>query len=167
MVPPLHGVSSAASCSGTLDRGFIFHFRDPLNYSVVVVIWTFVLLATYTCPVIGARCCKVWGTHPVLKNLCFFLFQILILSYEPFISLSFFSHCPGDRPAFQVPSKFDGPIIFCMQTVLDLSTARVRTPWTLSRLCHDGKPGLGILNTRQGEVCMVAPPLLDVHDYFF
>ena len=26
---------------------------------------------------------------------------------------------------------------------------------------------MGILNTRQGEVCMVAPSLLDVHSYFF
>ena len=26
---------------------------------------------------------------------------------------------------------------------------------------------MGILNTRQGEVCMVAPPLLDVHVHFF
>ena len=75
MVPPLHGVPSAVSCSGTLDQGSLFHFRDPLNYSVVVVIWTFVLPATYTCPVIGARCCKAWGTHPVLKKLMFFLFS--------------------------------------------------------------------------------------------
>ena len=75
MVPPLHGVSSAASCSGTLDRGSPFHFRDPLNYSVVVVIWTFVVPATYTCPVIGARCCKSWATHPVLKNMFFIFFR--------------------------------------------------------------------------------------------
>ena len=74
MVPPLHGVSSAVSCSGTLDQGSPFHFRDPLNYSVVVVIWTFVLLATYTCPVIGARCCKEWATHPVLKKTYVFPF---------------------------------------------------------------------------------------------
>ena len=29
---------------------------------------------TCTCPVIGVRCCKVWGIHPVFKNL-FFLFS--------------------------------------------------------------------------------------------
>ena len=75
MVLPLHGVSSAASCSGTLDRGFIFHFRDPLNYSVVVVISTFVVLVTYTCPVIGARYCKPWVTHPILKNMFFIFFR--------------------------------------------------------------------------------------------
>ena len=113
MVLPLHGVSSAASCSGTLDRGFIFHFRDPLNYSVVVVIWTFVALVTYMCPVIGVRCCKAWATHLILKFF-FYFFQILILSCEPFISLSFFSHCRGDRPTLKVPPKFDGPIIFCV-----------------------------------------------------
>ena len=73
MVPPLHGVSSAVLCSDILDQGSPFHFRDPSNYSVVVVIWTFVLPVTYTCPVIGARCCKAWGTHPILKT-CFFLF---------------------------------------------------------------------------------------------
>ena len=128
MVPPLHGVSSAASCSGTLDRGFIFHFRDPLNYSVVVVICLFVVPVTYTRLVIGVSCCKAWGTHPILKKFVFYFFQILVLSYEPFISLSFFSHCPGDRATFKVPAKFDWEIIFCVQTVLDLFTARVRTP---------------------------------------
>ena len=74
MALPLHGVSSVVSCSGTPDQGSPFHVRDPSNYFVVVVIWTFVLPVTYTCPVIGARCCKAWGTHPVLKNLFFFLF---------------------------------------------------------------------------------------------
>ena len=64
-------------------------------------------------------------------------------------------------------SHSDWKIIFRMQTLLDLFTSRVHPPWTLSGLCYDGKHRMGILNTRQGEVCMVAPPLLDVHDYFF
>ena len=51
---------------------------------------------------------------PSLKNLCFSFFQILVLSYEPFISLPFFSHCPGDGPTFEKPPKSDGTIIFCM-----------------------------------------------------
>ena len=72
MVPPLHGVSSAVSCSGTLDQGSLFRFRVHSNYSVVVVIWTFVVRAIYTCPVIGVRCCKAWDIHPVLKNVFFF-----------------------------------------------------------------------------------------------
>ena len=71
MVPPLHGVSSAVSCSGTLDQGSLFRFRVHSNYSVVVVIWTFVVRATYTCHVIGVRCCKAWDIHPVLKTKCF------------------------------------------------------------------------------------------------
>ena len=75
MVLPLHGVSSAVSCSGTLDQGSHFRFRDPSNYSVVVVIWTFVGRATYMSPVIGARCCKAWGIHPVVKNTCFCYFS--------------------------------------------------------------------------------------------
>ena len=74
MVPPLHGVSSAVSCSGTLDQGSLFRFRVHSNYSVVVVIWTFVVRAIYTCPVIGVRCCKAWDIHPVLKK-CFFRFR--------------------------------------------------------------------------------------------
>ena len=72
MVPPLHGVSLAVSCSGTLDQGSLFRFRVHSNYSVVVVIWTFVVRAIYTCHVIGVRCCKAWDIHPVLKNVFFF-----------------------------------------------------------------------------------------------
>ena len=74
MVLPLHGVPSVASCSGTLDRDSPFHFRDPLNYFVVVVIWIFVVSVTYTCPVIGVSCCKAWATHPILKTCFFFIF---------------------------------------------------------------------------------------------
>ena len=105
MVPPLHGVSSAASCSGTLDRGSPFHFRDPLNYSVVVVIWTFVVPATYTCPVIGVRCCKSWGTHPVLKNMFFLFFSdsrfVIRAIYLPFL----FQPLPRWWTNIQGPSK--------------------------------------------------------------
>ena len=72
MVPPLHGVSSAVSCSGTLDQGSLFRFRVHSNYSVVVVSWTFVVRAIYTCHVIGVRCCEAWDIHPVLKNVFFF-----------------------------------------------------------------------------------------------
>ena len=75
MVPQLNGVSSAVLCSGTLDQGSLFRFQNPSNYSVVVVIWTFVVRAIYTCPVIGARCCKGWDIHPVLKITFFFLFR--------------------------------------------------------------------------------------------
>ena len=51
--------------------------------------------------------------------------------------------------------------------MLDVFTARGRPPWTLLGMPHFRKRGMGILNTRQGEVCMVAPPLLDVHFSFF
>ena len=103
---------------------------------------------------------------PFLKM--FFSFQILVLSYEPFISLPFFSHYPGDDQSHEEKrTKSDQEIIFCLQTMLDLFASRVHPPWTLSGLCYDGQHSMGILNTRQGEVCMVAPPLLDVHSYFF
>ena len=73
MAPPLPGVSSAVSCSGTLDQGSLFHrIQDPSNYSVVVVFWTFVMCAIYIYPVIGVRCCKTWDIHPVLKKHDFF-----------------------------------------------------------------------------------------------
>ena len=36
--------------------------------------------------------------------------------------------------------------------------SRVHPPWTLSALCYVGNYRMGILNTQQGEVCMVAPP---------
>ena len=151
MVPPLHGVSSAVSCSGTLDQGSLFRFRVHSNYSVVVVIWTFVVRAIYTCHVIGVRCCKAWDIHPVLKNKNVFFFQILVLSYERFISLPFFSHYPGDGQSREAQTKADGTIIFCMQTLLDLLTSRVHPPWTLSGLCHDGQHRMGILNTSRGR----------------
>ena len=42
--------------------------------------------ATYTCHVIGARCCKEWATHPVLKNIfSFFRFSFCHTSHlSPF-----------------------------------------------------------------------------------
>ena len=104
---------------------------------------------------------------PFLKNM-FLSFQILVLSYELFISLLFFSHYPGDRESHQIYLQLSNePIILRLQTVLDLFTTCVRPPWTLLGLPYLRKRGMGILNTRQGEVCMVAPPLLDVHSYFF
>ena len=167
MVPPLHGVSSAVSCSGTLDQGSLFRFRVHSNYSVVVVIWTFVVRAIYTCPVIGVRCCKAWDIHPVFENI-FFSFQILVLSYELFISLAFFSHFPDNHQSYQIyPQLSDETVILCVQSLLDVFTSREHPPWTLLGMSHLRKHRMGILNTRQGEVCMVAPPLLDVHSYFF
>ena len=79
----VHGTSAAWCFLGsivqcTLDQGSLFRFRVQSNYSVVVVTWTFVVQATYTCHDIGARCCKEWDTHPVLKNICFSFFQILV-----------------------------------------------------------------------------------------
>ena len=65
---------------------------------------------------------------PSLKKPIFYFFQILVLSYEPFISLPFFSHCPGDTPTLQEPSKSDGEIIFCVQSMLDLFKARDHPP---------------------------------------
>ena len=167
MAPPLPGVFVAVSCSGTLEQGSPFHVRTHSNYSVVVAFWTFVVCTIYTCPVIGVRCCKAWDIHPVFENM-FFSFQILVLSYELFISLAFFSHYPGDNQSHEVYLQLsDETIIFCLQSLLDLFTSCVRPPWTLLGLPHLRKRGMGILNTRQGEVCMVAPPLLDVHSYFF
>ena len=50
---------------------------------------------------------------PFLKTF-FSFFQILVLSYEPFISLPFFSHCPCDSPTLEEPPKPDGTIVFCL-----------------------------------------------------
>ena len=71
MAPPLHGVFVAVSCSGTLEQGSPFRVRAHSNYSVVVAIWTFVVWAIYTCPVIGVRCCKAWDIHPVFEKMFF------------------------------------------------------------------------------------------------
>ena len=99
---------------------------------------------------------------PFLKNV--FSFQILVLSYELFTSLAFFSHYPGDHQSHEVHLQLsDETIILRLQSLLDLFTSRIRPPWTLLGLSHIRKRGMGILNTQQGEVCMVAPPLLDVH----
>ena len=69
------------------------------------------MCAIYMCPVIGVRCCKGWAIHPVLKNMLF-SFQILVLSYELFISLPFFSHYPGDRKSHEIYLQLsDEPII--------------------------------------------------------
>ena len=93
-------------------------------------------------------------------------FQILVLSYEPFISLPFFSHYPDDEPSHEGHPKFDRNIIFRVQTMSDLHSSCVHPPWTLSRLWHPRQYRMGFLNTWQGEVCMVAPPLLDGHSIF-
>ena len=120
------------------------------------------------CPVIGVRWCKGWAIHPVINIHPLFSFQTLVLSYEPFISLPFFSHYPGDWESHKVYLQLSyETIIFCMQTLLDLFTTRGRSPWTLLGMPHLRQHGMGFLNTRQGEVCMVAPPLLDVHSHFF
>ena len=167
MVLPLPGVFVAVSCSGTLEQGSPFRVRAHSNYFVVVAFWVFVMCAIYTCPVTGVRCCKAWAIHPVLKKHVF-SFQILVLSYELFISLPFFSHYPDNHQSHKIHEEQPrGTIIFCVQWLLDIFTARVRPPRTLLGVPHFRKRGMGILNTRQGEVCMVAPPLLDVHSYFF
>ena len=122
--------------------------------------------AIYMYPVIGVRCCKGWAIHPVFKINLLFSFQILVLSYELFISLAFFSHCPDNRESHQIlPCLSDEAVVFCVQTLLDVFTARGRPPRTLLGLPYFRKRGMGLLNTRQGEVCMVAPPLLDVHSH--
>ena len=74
MEVPLPGVSLKPSYNGTQDQGSTFPIRDPSNYFVVDVIWTFVGRVTYMYPVIGVRWCKAWDIHPVFKNL-FFLFS--------------------------------------------------------------------------------------------
>ena len=113
MVPPLHGVFVAVSCSGTLDQGSPFRIQAHSNYSVVVAFWIFVVWAIYTCPVIGVRCCKAWDIHPVFEKM-FFSFQILVLLYELFTSLAFFSHYPGDRQSLQAQRKSHRKITFCL-----------------------------------------------------
>ena len=145
MAPPLHGVFVAVSCSGTLEQGSPFRVRAHSNYSVVVAIWTFVVCAIYTCPVIGVRCCKAWAIHPVFeKNV--FSFQILVLSYELFTSLAFFSHYPGDNQSHEVYLQLsDETIILCLQSLLDLFTSRIHPPWTLLGLLHNRKLRMGIL----------------------
>ena len=165
MALPRPGVFVVVSCSGTLEQGFPFHIRIHSNYFVVVVFWIFVACKIYTCPVIGVRCCKAWVIHPVLKKHEFFsFFQILVLSYELFTSLPFFSHYPDNPETHQAHEVRTGKtIVFHVQWLLDLFTARVRPLWTLLGMLHLRKRGMGILNIRQGEVCMVAPPLLNVH----
>ena len=166
MALPRPGVFVVVSYSGTLDQGSLFrHIQDPSNYFVVVVFWIFVACKIYTCPVIGVSCCKAWVIHPVLKKHEFFsFFQILVLSYELFTSLPFFSHYPDNPETHQAHEVRTGQtIVFHVQWLLDLFTACVRPLWTLLGMLHLRKRGMGILNTRQGEVCMVAPPLLNVH----
>ena len=120
------------------------------------------MCAIYIYLVIGVKCCKTWDIHPVLKKHVF-SFQTLVLSYELFISLPFFSHFPDNHQSYQIcPQLSDETVILCVQSMLDVFTARGRPPWTLLGMPHLRKRGMGILSTRQGEVCMVAPPLLDV-----
>ena len=120
------------------------------------------------CRVIGVSCCKAWVIHPVFEKPVVFSFQILVLSYELFISLAFFSHFPDNHQSYQIyPQLSDEAAIFCLQSMLDVFTSREHPPWTLLGMSHLRKYRMGILNTQQGEVCMVAPPLLDVHSYFF
>ena len=84
--------------------------------------------AIYIYPVIGVRCCKTWDIHPVLKNM-FFSFQILVLSYELFISLPFFSHYPGDNQSHEVYLQLsDETIILCLPSLLELFPSCVRPP---------------------------------------
>ena len=148
MAPPLPGVFVAVSCRGTLELGSPFRVRAHSNYSVVVAFWTFVVCAIYTCPVIGVRCCKAWDIHPVFENM-FFSFQILVLSYELFISLAFFSHFPDNRESHQIlPRLSDETVVFCIQTLLDVFTSREHPPWTLLGMSYFRKHRMGILNTR-------------------
>ena len=158
MAPPLPGVFVAVLYSGTLELGSPFHVRAHSNYSVVVAIWTFVVCAIYTCPVIGVRCCKAWAIHPVFeKNV--FSFQILVLSYELFTSLAFFSHYPGDNQSHEVYLQlYDETIILCLQSLLDLFTSRIHPPWTLLGLLHNRKLRMGILKH---------PAERGLHSHFF
>ena len=165
MVLPLHGVSSAVSCSGTLDQGSLFRF-EFIKITLLSLLFELSSCVRLTCAML-----LVWDvarhgiSTPFLKM--FFSFQILVLSYEPFISLPFFSHCQGDEASHEGHPKSHGTIIFCLSILSDLHTSRLWTPWTLSRLRDLKQHRLGLLNTWQGEVCMVAPPLLDVHGPFF
>ena len=146
MAPPLPGVFVAVSCSGTLEQGSPFRVRAHSNYFVVVAFWIFVACKIYTSPVIGVRCCKTWAIHPVLKT-CLFSFQILVLSYELFISLAFFSHDPDNHQSHKACLQLSNEtIILCLQSVLDLFTARIRPPWTLLGLLYNGKLGMGLLH---------------------
>ena len=126
------------------------------------------MCAIYMCRVIGVSCCKAWVIHSVFEKPVVFLFQILVLSYELFISLAFFSHFPDNHQSYQIyPQLSDETVILCVQSMLDVFTSREHPPWTLLGMSHLRKHRMGILNTHQGGVCMVAPPLLDVHSYFF
>ena len=148
MALPRPGVFVVVSCSGTLEQGLPFRVRIHSNYSVVVAFWIFVVCTIYTSPVIGVRCCKTWVIHPVLKTCCF-LFQILVLSYELFISLAFFSHFPDNHQSYQIyPQLSDETVILCVQSMLDVFTSREHPPWTLLGMSHLRKHRMGILNTR-------------------
>ena len=149
MAPPRPGVFVVASCSGTLEQGSPFHVRAHSNYFVVDAFWIFVMCAIYTCPVIGVRCCKAWVIHPVFEKTCFFPFQILVLLYELFISLAFFSHFPDNHQSYQIyPQLSDETVILCLQSLLDVFTSREHPPWTLLGMSHLRKRRMGILNTR-------------------
>ena len=101
---------------------------------------------------------SAWWRHP------YWMFILIFCHTSHWSPFPFFSHQPGDDQSHEEHrTKSDGKIIFCLHTLLALFTSRIHPPWTLSGLCHIRKHGMGILNTRQGEVCMVAPPLLDVH----
>ena len=142
MALPRPGVFVVVSYNGTLEQGFPFHIRIHSNYCVVVVFWIFVACKIYMCPVIGVRCCKAWVIHPVSE-------KPVVLSYELFISLPFFSHFPDNRESHQIlPCLSDEAVVFCVQTLLDVFTSREHPPWTLLGMSHFRKHRMGILNTR-------------------
>ena len=89
----------------------------------------------------------------------FFSFQILVLLYELFTSLAFFSHYPGDNQSHEVYLQLsDETIILCLQSLLDLFTSRIHPPWTLLGLLHNRKLRMGILKH---------PAERGLHSHFF
>ena len=75
-----------------------------------------------------------------------FLFQIIVLLYEPFTFLPFFSHYPDNQQSYEAPHASAASIIFHVQSLLDVFTACVRSPSTLLGLLYFRKWRVGILN---------------------
>ena len=119
---------------------------EPPQITLLSLFFKLSSCARFTCTLL-----LVWGvaryglSTPFLK-ICF-LFQILVSLYEPFIFLAFFSHYPDNQQSYEAPHESAASIIFHVQSLLDVFTARVRSPSTLLGLLYFRKWWMGILKT--------------------
>ena len=93
MVPPLHGVSSAVSCSGTLDQGSLFRF-EFIKITLLSLLFELSSCVRLTCAML-----LVWDvarhgiSTPFLKNTCFFFSDSRFVIRAIYLS-SFFQPLP-------------------------------------------------------------------------